>query len=234
MISIAPSLRQLRFFMASLMLALVAACGVQDYSEYRFRMTVEVDTPEGLRTGSSVYQVSAWNTGSMLPDASKRGWNVQGDAVAVDLPNGQMLFALLKTSAIHGDLAGLSMTALDPSFNNDVVESAARLAQRKDVREFARVEPKEYPMLVRFRDIADPKTVELVEPDSLSAVFGDGYGLRRITIAITDDEVATGIKTRLAWLADHTGTLVYRPREMPIGEMPKSHRLTGGAFYSGE
>lgn len=221
MISATPSLRYLRLVVTSLMLVLLSACGVQDYSEYRFRMTVEVDTPEGLRTGSSVYQVSAWNTGSMLPDASKRGWKVQGDAVAVDLPSGQALFALLKTGAIHGDLAGLSMTALDPSFNNDVVESAARLASRTRVQKPAVVQPEIYPMLVTFRDISDPMTVEQVNASHLDTNFGKGVRLKRITVQLTDDPVTMDIERSLPWLPNVYALLDkedFHPAGIPVGD----------------
>lgn len=77
----------------------------------------------------------------------------------MDLPNGQTLFALLKTNAKHGDLAGLSMTALDPAFQNDIVESAARIASGKGVKRQAEVAPEDYPMLVTFRDLADRTSV---------------------------------------------------------------------------
>lgn len=72
--------------------------------KYRLRLTVEVDTPQGLRKGSSVYEVWANNKTALLPDEAKRDWGVRGEAVAVDLPNGQTLFAPLKTNAKHGDL----------------------------------------------------------------------------------------------------------------------------------
>jgi hypothetical protein len=57
----------------------------------------------------------------------------------------------------------------------------------------------ELPMLVRFRDIADPKTVERVDPNDLAASFGPGVKFSRATIEIVDDPVTTGIEKRLVW-----------------------------------
>ncbi|MEP0393170.1 MAG: hypothetical protein ABJ205_00340 [Erythrobacter sp.] len=38
---------------------LLGGCGAEDVApDYRYRLTVEVDTPEGLKTGSSVIEVS--------------------------------------------------------------------------------------------------------------------------------------------------------------------------------
>ena len=143
---------------------------------------------------------------------------MKGEAVAVDLAEGQVLFALLKTGAIYGDMAGLSMTALDPQFKYDIVESAERISRRVGMRSPAEVPPTRidegyemgslvrtevpnYPMLVTFSDIADPASVKQVDPANLAASFGPGVKLKRITAEITDDSVTTGIEKRLGWLA---------------------------------
>lgn len=217
MISIAPSLRQLRIVMAPLMLALLSACSVQDYSEYRFRMTVEVDTPEGLRTGSSVYQVSAWNTGSMLPDANKRQRQVKGEAVFVALPHGQNLFVLRKTFTALGDLAELSMLALDPAYANDFVESAYRIKHRQGVRTKAVVRPGFNPKLVTFRNITDPRTVEQVNASHLDASFGKGISLRRITVQLTEDRVTWGLQDILPSFGSETGFDQWY-KDLPLGD----------------
>jgi hypothetical protein len=51
-----------------------------------------------------------------------------------------------------------------------------------------------WPMLVRFGNISDPKTVQLVSPASI--------GVTNITIEITDEDVTTGIEAKLGWLAN--------------------------------
>lgn len=186
------------------MLAAAAALALSGCAEmfpyrYRFELTVEIDTPQGLRKGASVYEVWASNKTALLPEEASRDWGVRGEAVAVDLPNGQTLFALLKTNAKHGDLAGLSMTALDPAFRNDIVESAARIASGKGVKRQAEVAAGDYPMLVTFRDLTDPASVQAVTPTGFASVFGPGYALRRITVQITDQPVTTGGERRLPW-----------------------------------
>ncbi|WP_273304289.1 hypothetical protein [Sphingomonas ursincola] len=181
----------------------LSGCAEMFPEKYRFRLTVEVDTPQGLRSGSSVYEVWANNKTALLPEEASRDWGVRGEAVAVDLPNGQTLFALLKTNATHGDMAGLSMTALDPAFRNDIVESAARIASGKGVKRQAEVAPGDYPMLVTFRDLADPASVQAVTPTGFASVFGPGYALRRITVNITDQAVTTMIEKKLIWLSSY-------------------------------
>ncbi|MCC6479158.1 MAG: hypothetical protein IT552_08115, partial [Sphingomonadaceae bacterium] len=54
-----------------------------------------------------------------------------------------------------------------------------------------------YPMLVTFKDLADPTSVEQVDPDDLAASFGRGYRLKSITVQVTDAPVTVGIGDRL-------------------------------------
>lgn len=181
-------------FLAGAAAISIGGCVGPFRNHYRFKLTVEVETPEGLKSGFSVIEV--WAAYEM-PGSQRRLWGVKGEAVAVDLPGGQVLFALLKTHAIHEDMAGLSMTTLDPRFRNDVVESAERIAKRDGIRSPTEVAPKNYPLLVRFINIADPESVELVDPGALNAAFGAGVRLKRITVQATNDAVSEEIGRRL-------------------------------------
>ena len=210
---------------------MLGGCSEMFPHKYRFRMTVEIDTPQGLRRGSSVYQVWANDTTAVLPEEAKRDWGVKGEAVAVDLPGGGTLFALLKTvNPMREDLARMSMAALDPAFNNDIVESAGRIADGNHIRSPAEVAPSDYPMLVKFDDIADPKSVKRVEPTNLAAAFGPGVRLKRITVEVTDDNVTTGIAKTLKWLPMHKGSLDYTGRLHPDNS---EKDLTPSAFIKG-
>jgi hypothetical protein len=54
-----------------------------------------------------------------------------------------------------------------------------------------------YPQLVHFRDVRDPKSVAAVDPAHLDAAFGPGVRLKRITVQVTGDPVTRGIEGRL-------------------------------------
>ena len=122
----------------------------------------------------------------------------------VDLPDGRTLFALLKTVSAsgHDNLAFMSMRALDPAFDYNLLESARRIAAGDGIRSPAEVDPADYPMLVTFRDIVDPTSVEKVDPGDLAASFGEVVSLKSITVEVTDEPVTRGIEKRLGWL-DH-------------------------------
>lgn len=191
-------------FIATAVVSLTG-CGSAPTHSYRFKLTVEVTTPAGLRSGMSVYEVSAKSLNAILPDQADRTWSTKGEAVVVDLPGGQTLFALLKTGAIHGDMASLSMEALDPAFNNDVVESARRISQGQGISSPAIVERTNYPVLVRFKNISDPKSIQNVNSDDLAAIFGTGFAVKRIFVEVSDAPVTAGIEKRLPSYGPETG-----------------------------
>jgi len=192
--------------------ALLSGCNPfgSNYS-YRYKITVEVVTPQGLKSGYAVHETLVSNSNIDLGELSgKRGMRTRGEAVAVDLPGGQVLFALVPRDT-------LVQSVLDPDWKNDWVASAQAISGGDTPQgpiAMTPTTPKEryksgqkivedvpsYPMLVRFRDINDPKTVEEVDPADLAASFGAGFKLKRITVEVTDEDVTVEIAKRLGWL----------------------------------
>jgi len=177
------------------------------------RLTLFVDTPLGLKSGSSVveyeigFQDGWWGglAGHMLLPG------IRGEAVVVDLGQSGSLFALLNNdetrrwSAKRGAIAWVAFPGLESKAKADARgDSTYRLAYFMDA--LNRLKPKadididSLPLLVRFRDPNDPKTVERVDPNDLAASFGAGVKLVRATEEITDDRLTTGIEKRLPWL----------------------------------
>jgi hypothetical protein len=60
------------------------------------KLTLVVDTPEGVKTGSSVVRIEVGFDMQILPDAPGFSSNQRGEAVVVDLGGGRTLFALMK------------------------------------------------------------------------------------------------------------------------------------------
>ncbi len=194
---------------------------VSNYS-YRYKITVEVVTPQGLKSDYAVHETLVSNSNIDLGELSgKRGMRTRGEAVAVDLPGGQVLFALVPRDT-------LVQSVLDPEWKNDWVVSAQKISGGETPQgpiAMKPTTPKEryksgqkivedvpsYPMLVRFRDINDPKTVEEVDPADLAASFGAGFTLKRITVEVTDEDVTVEIAKRLGWLATFRGSFVSNP-----------------------
>ena len=74
-----------------------------------------------------------------------------------------------------------------------------------------------YPMLVRFGNIADPTSIEQVDPRNLVGSFGLGVQLRRITLAVTDEDVTVGIGKSLRWLTSLRGNQLPKKSPKSIG-----------------
>jgi hypothetical protein len=179
----------------------------------RYRIAVTVDTPEGPRSGSSVVE----STIRAVPRLAEHGgvnYDLRGEAVAIPLPDGEMLFALLRhenSSASDYQSRLLRTAACDegkPSMRP--APDLCKGGQWEDFRIWAKehqlsaeLSRSSYPILVTFRDINDPTTVEEVDPADLAATFGPGYSLRRITVEITDEPVTSGIWKRFPWWDDY-------------------------------
>ncbi len=170
---------------------------------FRYRLTVEVETPQGLRTGSSVIEVSLSENHSKFLVPAARGVNAdfRGEAVTVDLPDGQVLFALLRS---EGTVDGAKWYAHEAITTPDLeghmwgVERARWMEENEASGELER--GNYFPILVTFGDETDPTSVMQVDPDDLATTFGEGINLKRITAELTDDPVSTAIEERLGWL----------------------------------
>jgi hypothetical protein len=76
--------------------ALVGGCSLVFPSDrLRQKITVEVDTPQGIRIGSAIIETKV-QQGMSFGDSSGTQFTLRGEAVAVDLPGDQTLFALLR------------------------------------------------------------------------------------------------------------------------------------------
>lgn len=183
---------------------LLLACSPRE-QRFRYKMTVEVETPEGLKSGSAVHEIRASVKKHLGLIPPSRDMHTIGEAVAVDLPNQQTLFMLIPSPDRVAQ-------CLDPQWRNDWVESTKRIASGEPP-----TSPVVYPvgtiergptglprqvggLFVRFRDANDPSSVEEVNPADLGGAFGAGYALRRITVQKVDEPVTSGLEQRLPWL----------------------------------
>lgn len=191
---------------------------------HKYRLTVEVDTPDGLKAASSVLSVH--------PDRgySRRGHTAtKGDAVFVDLGGGKNLVALLAHIDKTLDLDDINYVALraykaagrNPSFN-----------ELSGMTGLAAVTGKLIPVLVTFADPADPATARNVAPDDLESVFGTGFRLHGVTAEVVPngfwpldfggplgEPVTRGIEAKLKWLngADGSAATAIRAAGLPTG-----------------
>ncbi len=233
----------------------LSACG--SYEEVNYRMTVEVDTPQGLRTGSSVIQVQGRTRPTWLPGSPGGAvGGFKGEAVTIEMPNGELMFALLQgKTASASEFLGIA-------FEERLKKEYARRIEAKDQPGFVETLEKmkswtgvsetlppidaylkyvrgekviattsNYPTFVTFDNINDPKSIKEVDPNDLASSFGADIKLKRITITITNDAVTTGIEKKLVWLSVHPEPSL-DPSHGPIDFSLKA-TLKHGSFSSG-
>src|ERR1700722_12734883 len=113
---------------------------------WRYRMTVVVETPEGIKTGSAVREISVHGGIHLLPEMSPRV-DVEGEAIAVDLGVRGVLFALMR-----GEQSG------SQNYEREILFESFHGS--KNIQGRVVLSEDNYPMIVRFRDLKDPRTVE--------------------------------------------------------------------------
>jgi hypothetical protein len=205
---------------------------------WHYRMTVTVDTPEGMKVGSAVREViyGGHTTGGGGP-----GMDLQckGEAVVVDLGSRGILFGILRNWAgpdyctdmllrvFHG---GVQLKPDSVPLEGKVTLTTAN-----------------YPTFVYFRDITDPKTAEPVlemggeqkssiEADHFEKIFGSGVSLKEITVEMTTDPVTKGIERHLAWLPKYYNRRLDGNRYGTGGrsDFPFANSLASGDFSTGD
>jgi len=130
--------------------ALLSGCRLFGGNSYRYKLTVEVETPEGLPVGSAVRQID-WASGvNVTMEADTASMSHKRDAVIADLPTGEMLSALMAPDGQETPMLAFGSAALKSNADRSLRELYP------PTRPEARHGEVGFPRLVRFRDINDP------------------------------------------------------------------------------
>jgi hypothetical protein len=187
----------------------VSGCQTKTVGQFRYRLTVEVETPEGLKSGYSVIQVKAIDSDNMInmPHAASRRVQFKGEAVVVELPEGRVLFALLKDKGGANRADYFPMYGFMDRWKGIPTERAVKYQQMANWRgqtmklghPYAELSPTDppdaystYPLFVTFTDVNNPLTVRILDPVDFAATLGPGFALKQATVTITDEKVTTG------------------------------------------
>jgi hypothetical protein len=163
---------------------------------HRYRLTLVADDNGKPVVGSGVIEASYWKQIQILSSA-EYGSSARGEAVIVDFGEKGLLFSLLKGDDVHSDADWIVPLAFGIERTSP---AEIEVYQLRALTGKTELPLSKLPILVRFRDINDPKTVERVDPNNIAASLGPGVTLVAATIEITGDPVSTGIEKRLAWM----------------------------------
>ena len=185
---------------------------------HRFRLTVEVDTPHGVRSGSSMVEVDRLDQRWVLIAQGRYVFRVRGEAVFVDLGGGRNVVALLG----HGPQAENKdqLTSLWVEAYGRYKWDEALWSGQAQLRSRVELKPPLIPTLATVLDLSDPNTVHLVRPDEFETVFGRGVRFRGAWLEVvpagwqlarlfglSDMPPAQGIQQYLPWVQSTQGYL---------------------------
>jgi hypothetical protein len=214
-------------------LATLALTGCGDTYEWNQKITVEVETPDGVKSGSSVQHIR-WVSGAAYPgmDGPSANSKVTGEAVVVDLGHGKYLFALL--GGTHGLMGAAADIASFAFWGPDKAAGTAeglRFLTKLPVGTSAVLEPENYPLLVTFSNVNDPSTVRKVDPADLAASFGAGVALNSIMIEIAADVANEGKLNNISgWFRELRGS-IGKDMHLPYDHL--LNQINDGSFWQG-
>ena len=164
---------------------------------HSFRLTLEVDTPDGVKSGSSIIRVTTSEHAPWLPIANFVEHSVRGEAAFVDIGNGRNVIATL----------GFGQSGRD-----DRIANLAAGAIGHDKEFWYRKTPSHgqaeltgplIPLLVSFSDLNGPATGREVNPGEFRNVFGPDVHFKRVWIEMIPSPI---------WPFEWTRGLVSTPR----------------------
>ncbi|MDH5723793.1 MAG: hypothetical protein OEY94_10805 [Alphaproteobacteria bacterium] len=180
---------------------------------FRYRIIVEVETPEGIETGSSVLEIAM----KPVKVGKSTGYkdSYRGEAVMVDLGERGKLFALKRGRNGRSWLLQVLYWTFPSGLGGITDKEKLAFYANLPAGKTQSLPVKNYPLMAHLKDINDPKTVvavydiyngthgELgtVKTDRLEDIYGAGVRIRDIRIEITDDPVEFKLHKLLTWLS---------------------------------
>ncbi|WP_152540025.1 hypothetical protein [Afipia sp. P52-10] len=201
--------------------------------DHKYRLTINVETPFGVKSGSGVVSVHLSKDPPLLPHIGSIG--AKGDAIFVNLGEGRNLFMIMAAGKKGENVDAIAYLA------EKVLAATGHKVSFQDVYKFAGrtlpVGSDHIPTLVSFVDLKDVATARVVRPDDLQSVFGAGYRLSEVTLTVVSvglwpfdwggvlgEPVTRGIENKIpeiiARLRERSQVMqIHRPNDPYIAEL---------------
>lgn len=183
------------YILTSFLFFIIAAVSWWKYEHptgtWRYKLTVTIETPDGIKSGSAVREVTYINGPKILPDVAGSTWKVKGEAVVIDLGQGRYLFAPMDVDGSYSIVYD-AFPYRPTSARDSIRYYESLVGQKKTLNR--------YPELVTFKNIKDFDTVTKVDAEKLAGTFGEGVKFKEMTIEMSDEDVTREISKYLGSL----------------------------------
>lgn len=181
-----------------LILTLSPACS-EEMPRYRYKMTVQISTPDGIREGSSVLEKRAQRRASFPgPEHGGVFGYVVGEAIRIDLGGGRAAYALLaEGNSTAGDdivqnaiirqkiLGNIRYNKIEyPTLSSKISSANYKISLEKEF----------YPLTVLFLDEKNPYTMENIKNNKYE------YKLTNVIIESTKEKITHKIENNIPWI----------------------------------
>ncbi|MBY0282667.1 MAG: hypothetical protein K2W81_01735 [Sphingomonas sp.] len=184
------------FVALALALALLVYRCTTPAATLRCRIVIEVDTPGGLKIGSSVMEL-VLKRPFIVPmpggngSESGGGFQLFGEAPFVNLGN-QVLFMKYSSKDSRPEAEyvitdGLKMFARRRATAEDSNEAVFRELNR--TKPLGEVAPTDFPVFATFADVTNPHSDTEFQAKSFQEHLGKGYAIKRITVQVVGKDV---------------------------------------------
>ena len=189
----------------SLLVVAMAAAGLWAYYQwthptydFRYRLTIEVETPDGIKSGSSVIGGRAM----VVIDINGTGFlqRTAGDAIFVDLGGGRNVVALLAVGSVqrYMDFYHFAPEAL--GFKVDFRNREATYKALEVRRDSVEVSSPPLPLFATFPNVENGRTARVFEASQFATVLGPEFRFKRAIVALTKEPLTRGIESKLPWM----------------------------------
>lgn len=144
--------------------------------DHKYRLTVEIETPQGVKSASHVIAVHP-NRG--YSGSGSEGTKIKGDALVVEVGNGKSAVVLLAHGGQPLDFEAINYLDLRALY---VLGQRVQFRDLKNLSATAPVTEGRIPVMLAFADMANPASARAVEADQFESAFGAGVRLRGMKV----------------------------------------------------
>ncbi len=165
---------------------------------WRYKITIEIETPEGIKSGSAVREVRAWKNAAKLinPDIREVTYRTFGEAVLIDLGENGVLFY-----PIDWD----SNALLERAFPTSEKNSWSSVQHYKLLPNGLKAVQEGWISFIWLKDLTGADPMRRLDSKDFVNVFGDGFKLKQTVIEMTNDPVTWPLDDYLNRLAGKFG-----------------------------